>query len=301
MHRRIRALLGGLAIIMVAFALLAAWRWTRRQCWGGDVTCDGILVDGVALPSGVSPEHFIAERARALSLRTLEIAVRDGRSSGARSACKRWGASRRSALGRAFARVGHRGSLAERVTAARAARAGRIDLPLLVAADAEAAFSALDPLKDEVDELPVPARLDIVRHGDSRAPGRFSTSTPRWRPSAPRSRKGSRNWSSCAPRCGLRFPGGRGRSVRVARESPRDARCRPGPGPGAHRPRLSTVRARRRGPRHQQPPAAAPEWDEAGAGRGTAVTRSARLPHHSRRAQSSTRARFVRRTPALAR
>src|SRR3954454_8078863 len=77
MHRRMLALVLGLAVAVVLLALLAGWRWTRGQCWGGDVVCPGILVDGQLLPAGVSPEHFIAERARALSLRTLEITVRD--------------------------------------------------------------------------------------------------------------------------------------------------------------------------------------------------------------------------------
>src|SRR4051812_16725869 len=120
MHRRIRALVGGLAIFVVAVALLAAWRWTRRQCWGGDVMCEGILVDGVPLPSGVSPEHFIAERARALSLRTLEIGVRDRPELRGTFSVQALGVrldeARLIDLVRA---VGHRGKLADRVADAR--------------------------------------------------------------------------------------------------------------------------------------------------------------------------------------
>jgi vancomycin resistance protein YoaR len=61
-------------------------------------------------------------------------------------------------------RVGKDGDLITRAEAARDARAGKIDVPLFVHADEEAAMQRLHALKEAEDTSPISARLDLDKH-----------------------------------------------------------------------------------------------------------------------------------------
>src|SRR5205823_13461687 len=64
----------------------------------------------------------------------------------------------------AATRAGKSGDPWTRAHAARDARAGKIDVPLLVAIDRAAALPIVEKLKEKEDREPVSARLDLDKH-----------------------------------------------------------------------------------------------------------------------------------------
>jgi hypothetical protein len=63
-----------------------------------------------------------------------------------------------------LARVGKDGSLVERVTSARKAERGEVDVPLALDVKREVGLARLEALKAELDRAPVAAKLDLDAH-----------------------------------------------------------------------------------------------------------------------------------------
>jgi vancomycin resistance protein YoaR len=157
-----------LAVVLGASAL-------RSACWSGDGVCPGIRVGGQTLPLGIDPDALLGERARELSSRSIVVAVMGVPEAHKALTLGDLGVvldvARTASLIRA---VGHVGSLSARWAEARRASRGEIDVPILVNVDDETARAALLPLKDQADELPIPARLDLAHGGIvPEVPGRF--------------------------------------------------------------------------------------------------------------------------------
>jgi vancomycin resistance protein YoaR len=146
-----------------------------RISLNGDKLAEGLRLDGMALAGDGDLSALLDTGARELAERELEVVV-DGVPDLRRSfALGELGVAldvaRLSMLARA---VGHSGSLIDRFLEARRARHGEIDLPRTIRVDAQVAQAALQGLKDEVDELPVAARLDLAHGGIiPEVPGQF--------------------------------------------------------------------------------------------------------------------------------
>jgi vancomycin resistance protein YoaR len=159
------AWLGVSGALSVAGLAMAA-PWTRSACLWSDGACAGLRVGGETIDPALGTEAALERRGRALAARSIAITVA-GRSK----------VTSTFTLGELGARldvlrmtslvhdVGHDGSYGDRVDAARRAANGAIDVPLVVAIDDETARAALEPLKDETDEPPVPARIDLAHGG----------------------------------------------------------------------------------------------------------------------------------------
>jgi vancomycin resistance protein YoaR len=150
-------------------------REIRSSCWWGDGVCPGIRLGGQTLEPGADADALLGERARELSARSVSVAV-DGVPDAERTFTLGdlgvvLDVARTATLVHG---AGHSGSLEARFAEARRASRGEIEVPLLVNVDDEAARAALMPLKDQTDELPIPARLDLAHGGIvPEVPGRF--------------------------------------------------------------------------------------------------------------------------------
>jgi vancomycin resistance protein YoaR len=146
--------------------LALAERATRSSCWWGDGLCPGIRIGGEVLDAGADADARLAVWAHELSERVVSVTVKGAVDTERTFTLADLGVvldvARMASLVHA---VGHSGPLAARFSEARRASRGEIDVPLLVNVDDEAMRRLLMPLKDQTDELPVPARLDLVHGG----------------------------------------------------------------------------------------------------------------------------------------
>jgi len=166
-----------LAIVLLAGSALAGTAATsvRSACWWGDELCPGTRLAGEALAIGADPDALLGERASQLSSRSVEVTVEGVPDARRTFTMEELGVvlnvARTASLLHA---VGHLGSHAARFAESRRAARGEIDVPIIVNVDDETARAALMPLKEDTDELPVPARLDIIRGGVvPEVPGHF--------------------------------------------------------------------------------------------------------------------------------
>jgi vancomycin resistance protein YoaR len=159
------ASLGVTTALSIAGLTLVA-PWTRSDClWGGGA-CTGLRVGGEALDPATDLAALLESRGRAFAARTIDVSlagvpgVRKTLTFGELGA--RLDVPRTLALVKS---VGHAGSYADRLDAARRAASGAIDVPLVMAFDEQVARAAIEPLKDATDEPPVPARIDLAHGG----------------------------------------------------------------------------------------------------------------------------------------
>jgi vancomycin resistance protein YoaR len=146
-----------------------------RGCVVGHRLCEGLRVEGTTMPLGADLSTQLRQKARELAERTLEITV-----AGVPNARRTFhlgelgvelDTSRMTDL--AYA-VGRSGSLVDRILEARRSRRGEIDIAPILSVDTNVAQAALAGLKDEVDELPVSARVNLKGGGSiPEAPGHF--------------------------------------------------------------------------------------------------------------------------------
>jgi len=141
---------------LLAFAIVGAFcgagalagHWVSLQCWANDEICSGIRVAGQPLSASADVFGQIRELAAALLARKVDLAIKERPD-------LRWtftladlgltvdvDRSLALALG-----IGHRGTV--------------VDVPLVVGLDVDRSRAAIGPIKDESDEAPVPARLDL--------------------------------------------------------------------------------------------------------------------------------------------
>ncbi|MBX3233277.1 MAG: VanW family protein [Labilithrix sp.] len=152
----------GLAAAM--FAALGAGAFAAKGRWFPDArVLPGVKIDGVTLPAGADPKAFADERATALLARKVSLHL--GGKSVLEGTLGELGVRVDTARSAAFAeRVGKDGDVLGRAYAADEAREGRVDVPLFVSLDREAALSRLVALKEVEDTQPVSARLDLDKH-----------------------------------------------------------------------------------------------------------------------------------------
>jgi vancomycin resistance protein YoaR len=146
-----------------------------RGCVVGNRLCEGLRLEGESLPLGADVASLLQERARELSERTLEVTVADvptaRRTFTLGELGVRLDTARMAELARA---VGHTGAFLDRLAQARSARRGEIDVARAVRVAPEITEATLASLKDEVDEVPIAARVNLSGGGAiPEVPGHF--------------------------------------------------------------------------------------------------------------------------------
>ncbi|HEX9297788.1 MAG TPA: VanW family protein [Polyangiaceae bacterium] len=174
MNKRVVALLILSGVVAVVTFVLAGV-WLRTKCYGGDDLCPGIRVGGQPLAVNADPDGLLGERAQQLARQPLELTVEGVPDVRRVFTLGELGivldVGRTVSLVRA---VGHLGTHIDRFADARRAARGEIDVPPVVNVDEETARAAVMALKDETDELPIPARLDLAHGGIvAEVPGHF--------------------------------------------------------------------------------------------------------------------------------
>jgi vancomycin resistance protein YoaR len=164
-----------LAGAALAAVLVLGTMLLRSACWWGDGICPGVRIGGRTLEAKADPDAMLGEWARQMSARVVEVTVEGAPDATRTLTLGELGVvldvGRTASLVHA---VGHRGSHGARFADARRASRGEVDVPLVVNVDDEAVHAALMPLKDETDQEPIPARLDLAHGGIvADVPGRF--------------------------------------------------------------------------------------------------------------------------------
>lgn len=163
-----------LSAVVVLAGAGASVAWAHSSYVPGPGLVEGLRIDGEVLPEGADVRAWVRARAEALLERKVQIQV-EGVSSVEEEATLaelglRVDVDRVVALAEA---LGHEEALADRIfTKSRASR-GEIDVPLLLDVDADVLAEKLLPLREQVDEDPVPARYDfeekaVIAHSEGR-------------------------------------------------------------------------------------------------------------------------------------
>lgn len=124
----------------------------------------GLRIDGAPLPAATSVRSFVLARAAARESALVQVFLPSHPKPIPMSLAQLGlRIDTEAAVRRALA-VAHEGPLDQRLQEAVRARSGAIDIPLSWTIDAQAIFSWLGPIKEETDEPPVAARLDLAKH-----------------------------------------------------------------------------------------------------------------------------------------
>jgi vancomycin resistance protein YoaR len=152
------------AVVGVCCGVLAlAVRFVGAQCWANDEICAGVRIAGQPLPAGGEIEAWLGTLAAAVRAREVDLAVKGRPDLGKRFKLGDLGVVVDVEKSLALARpVGHRGTVADRFVESRRARRGGVDVPLAIRLDSDLCQAVIDRVKDEADEAPVPARLDLA-------------------------------------------------------------------------------------------------------------------------------------------
>src|SRR5258705_171452 len=161
-------------VAFVAAVVLVMVR-LRSACWWGDGACPGVRVGGRALEAKTDVDVWLGDLARQIASRPVDVTVEGAPEASTTLTLGELGVvldvARTASLVHA---VGRGGSQGARLAEAQRASRGEVDVPLVVTVDDEAARAALMPLKDQTDEEPIPARLDLAHGGIvAEVPGRF--------------------------------------------------------------------------------------------------------------------------------
>jgi vancomycin resistance protein YoaR len=161
--------------VLSALGAAAAYEWVRPACYWDSSVCEGARIAGVPLGADLDLDAWLGDKAHELSSRTVEVTVQGVADLRKTLTLGELGAvldvARTASLAHS---IGHRGDHLDRFVEARRASEGKIEVPLIVNVDEEAALLVLAPIKDATDEFPVPARLDLAKGGIiSELPGHF--------------------------------------------------------------------------------------------------------------------------------
>ncbi|HEY3592272.1 MAG TPA: VanW family protein, partial [Polyangiaceae bacterium] len=168
--------LAGASVVLLAGLMVAGMvAVVPRGCVVGNRLCEGLRLEGTTLPLGADLPSVLNDKAREISERTLEVSVADVPAATHTFKLGELGVSldagRMTELAHA---VGHAGSFTERLAEARRARRGEMDIARAVRVVPEIIETALGSMKDEVDEVPVAARVNLKDGGAiSEVPGQF--------------------------------------------------------------------------------------------------------------------------------
>jgi vancomycin resistance protein YoaR len=124
----------------------------------------GLRIDGAPIPPGASVRSFVSARAAAREAAMVHVrlpaATKPLPMTLAQLGLR---VDTEAAVRRAMA-IAHEGSIEQRFDECLRARQGAFDIPLTWTVDAPSLFSWLGPIKEDTDEPPVAARLDLVNH-----------------------------------------------------------------------------------------------------------------------------------------
>jgi vancomycin resistance protein YoaR len=148
----------------------------KRHFLPSGETLPGLRVDGVAVRRGVDVRKLVAERAARLGERRIRLVLEDEPERSVHEASLAElgvrvdeGATVANAL-----RVGHEGDIARRAEAAKRARRGETDVPLVITVNDAPVLTFVEGLKESEDAQPVSARLDLEHHAIiPEKPGRY--------------------------------------------------------------------------------------------------------------------------------
>jgi vancomycin resistance protein YoaR len=151
------------------FALLAGGALAAKVRYlPSDVVLPGLTIDGVPVPDGAtlaSVKALALEREKHLLSRKIGLTLQGQDKPVLEATLEELGV--RIDVDRSVAvalRAGREGDLLTRAEATRAARDGRIDVPLFTHVDHAVAMAKLLALKESLDIQPVSARLDLDKH-----------------------------------------------------------------------------------------------------------------------------------------
>lgn len=158
-----------LGILAALFASLAGGAAAARGTWLPDtLVLPGVAVDGERVPEGAGEaalRAIVEAHARAMGDRSVRFMLPGRDAPVLETTLAALGATVDVDETVAVAtRIGKDGDVMARAKAARAAREGNIDVPLVASIDHAAALAVLAELKERVDVSPVSARLDLDKH-----------------------------------------------------------------------------------------------------------------------------------------
>jgi vancomycin resistance protein YoaR len=153
-------------ILLSAVFLTVILKVVPRGCVVGERLCEGLRIEGVPVRMSADVPGLLQQKARDLAARPLRISVAGVQGAERSFKLGELGVSldveRMNELASA---VGHTGSFIDRLSEARRARRGEIDITRSINIDTGTAEAALTGLKDQVDELPIAARVNLTEGG----------------------------------------------------------------------------------------------------------------------------------------
>jgi vancomycin resistance protein YoaR len=147
----------GIVVVLVAAPTAAAWQVAARLLPPDRAVAEGVVVDGERVGPGQSPAAVARTHVEDLLARRVRL-VDDGKVVLEASLGELGAHADEPALARELERVGHDGSLAERLDAAWQARRGKIALAVPATLPLEAIAERLAAYKEERDRRAVPSR-----------------------------------------------------------------------------------------------------------------------------------------------
>lgn len=161
-----------LVVSLVALAVASAAFVARPRLLPTTTVLPGLRVDGTEVASASDGAAEVLARKTAFEAR--RVALVSGDREVLRASFAELGVTVDEAATLARLRgIGHDGSVLERIEAAREAKAGSLDVPLVFVIDRDKALAKLEPNKVDLDTAPVSAKLDLDAHAT--IPGKDGT------------------------------------------------------------------------------------------------------------------------------
>ena len=149
------------AVVLGGASGAAAWGYVHYV--PSAVPCEGLRIDGETVPRDVDLAAWVRERALRLEARPIELRVEGLPELRVQTTLGELGV--RVDVDRVLEnarRIGHEGSLADRIHDGQRAKRGEVNVPLFVRIDDEALYARLSPLREQTDRDPVQARYDFA-------------------------------------------------------------------------------------------------------------------------------------------
>lgn len=149
------------AVALASASGAVAWGYAHYV--PSESPCEGLRIDGESLPRDVELRTWVEERASKLESRPITLRVDGLPDVQVEATLAELGV--RVDIDRVVEharRIGHEGSLADRIHDGQRAKRGEVNVPLLLRLDDEALSARLTPLRELTDRDPVNARYDFA-------------------------------------------------------------------------------------------------------------------------------------------
>jgi len=149
------------AVVLAGASGAAAWAYAHYV--PSDSPCEGLRIDGETVPQGGDLAAWVEERASKLVSRPVTLHVEGLPELRVEATLAELGV--RVEVDRVLEhahRIGHEGSLADRIHDGQRAKRGEVNVPLFLRIDDEALHARLEPLREQTDRDPVNARYDFA-------------------------------------------------------------------------------------------------------------------------------------------